>query len=356
MQRSSISNTTFASIYALATLASGFALPWAGRQLDHIHVSIYAKTVFGGLIIAAITTAFASNFYVLIAAIFLLRFFGQGLFGHTSDTVTARKFAKNRGKALSLAGLGYPISEAILPILAVASLRNFGIQSTWLYIALLIICIFPFISYLANSPGEVEFEHEHISHPGLREFSGLKSFSFWVWAVGGLFPPFLLTALFLYNAIIAELRGWSLAWMATSFIAFAVARFSFSLIGGPLVDHFGAKKLYPWNLIPLATGILILAVIENKFAAPVYFGLAGISIGLGAPIKTALWAELYGTKHLARIRSWLSSLSVVGTAAGPPVFALLLDSKISLDHSLLILGISLSLVIVSTGILKRYFN
>tara|TARA_R110000868_G_scaffold117600_14_gene312469 strand:- start:8282 stop:9463 length:1182 start_codon:yes stop_codon:yes gene_type:complete len=353
LERADVSNTTFGTIYALATLASGFALPWAGRQLDHIDVALYAKIVFLGLIVAAITTAFAANIYLLIVAIFLLRFFGQGLFGHTSDTITARKFAANRGKALSLAGLGYPVSEATLPLLAVFCLKAYGVQTTWLTIAAIIACVLPFINYFANARGEVEFEHEGTSHSGVREFTGLKSLTFWVWASAGLMPPFLLTALFLYNAVIAELRGWTLEWMATSFVAFAVFRFSFSLIGGTLVDRFGAKNLYPWHLIPLSIGIATLALVEQSYAAPVYLGLAGISIGLGAPIKTALWAELYGVRHLARIRSWLSSLGVIGTAAGPPTLALLIDSKVSLTNSLLILSISLSLVILACGILKR---
>ena len=356
LERADVSNTTFGTIYALATLASGFALPWAGRQLDHMDVARYAKIVFIGLSVAAVTTAFAQNIYLLIAAIFLLRFFGQGLFGHTSDTLTARKFAINRGKALSLAGLGYPVSEAVLPILAVLCLKSYGVQTTWIIVALVVASVIPWINFFAHAKGEVEFEHEGNSHTGVREFTGLKSFGFWVWALGGLMPPFLLTALFLYNAVIAELRGWTLEWMATSFVAFAIARFSSSLIGGILVDRFGAKNLYPWHLIPLSIGIAVLALVEQSFAAPLYLALAGVSIGLGAPIKTALWAELYGVRHLARIRSWLSSLGVIGTAAGPPVFALLLDSKVTLTNSLLILSIALAIVIASTGLLKKFFR
>ena len=123
-----------------------------------------------------------------------------------------------------------------------------------------------------------------------------------------------------------------------------------------LVDRFGAKNLYPWHLIPLSIGIAVLALVEQSFAAPLYLALAGVSIGLGAPIKTALWAELYGVRHLARIRSWLSSLGVIGTAAGPPVFALLLDSKVTLTNSFLILSIALAIVIASTGLLKKFFR
>lgn len=356
LETSHLSNTTFGTLYALATLISGFALPWAGRQLDHISVSRYSTIVFIGLVIACFVTAFSKNLYTLSLAIFLLRFFGQGLFGHTSDTITAKKFGPNRGKALSIVGLGYPVSEAILPMLAVFILNSYGLQITWISVAIFIASFIPFINFLANSPGEVEQEITFGESIVLKEFQGLKNLSFWVWASATLMPPFLLTSLFLYNAVIAQLRGWSLEWMATSFIAFAICRFMFSIIGGPLVDKLSAKKLYPWHLIPLAIGIAILALWENKFAAPSYLALSGISIGLGAPIKTALWAEIYDIKHLAKIRSWLSSFGVIGTAAGPPVLALMLDSNISLNHALLILSISLGLVILICGNLKRFYQ
>ncbi len=354
LENAHISNTTFGTIYAGATLLSGFALPWAGRQLDNISHAKYSKIVFFGLTTASIVTAFADNIYLLSLAIFMLRFFGQGLFGHTSDTITAKKFGPNRGKALSLAGLGYPSSEAIIPLIAVWILGHYGIKVTWLLVATFIFLFIPFINFFANSPGENESEDHKIEENTRKDFPGLKSFSFWVWASATLMPPFLLTSLFLYNAVIAELRGWTLEWMASSFVAFALARFTFSLIGGPLVDRYGAKNLYPWHLIPLCIGISILALWENQFAAPTYLALAGVSIGLGAPIKTALWAEIYDVKFLAQIRSWLSSFGVIGTAAGPPVLALMLDSGISLTNSLSLLSISLAAIITLCGFLKRY--
>ena len=98
LETSNISNTTFGTLYALATLISGFSLPWAGRQLDHVSVARYSKVVFTGLVLACVVTAFSQSVYSLSLAIFLLRFFGQGLFGHTSDTITAKKFGANRGK------------------------------------------------------------------------------------------------------------------------------------------------------------------------------------------------------------------------------------------------------------------
>lgn len=351
LETHNISSATFASIYAFATLVGGFLLPWAGRKLDDIEVALYTKVIISGMITAAFLSAFSTTVITLSLAIFMLRFFGQGLLGHISDTVIAKRFSANRGKALSMSALGYPISEAILPLLAVFALGAVGLQKTWIIIACFLILILGVVTFLANAPGETENEHHSTQNP-LAEFKGIRSLKFWFWATGNLMPAFLLTGLFLYHGVIANLRQWSLELMATSFVAFAIARFTFSIVGGPLVDRFGAKSIYPWNLVPLALGIAVFANVEQSFAPAIYLALAGMSVGLGAPVKTALWAELYGTKQLARVRSTLASLSVIGTAAGPPILVALLDSGLSLNFALSILSITLGVIIIITAIFK----
>jgi len=57
--------------------------------------------------------------HVLLLPVALLgiRFAGQGLMSHISQTVMGRYFEDDRGKALSLAALGYPVGEMIFPII-----------------------------------------------------------------------------------------------------------------------------------------------------------------------------------------------------------------------------------------------
>ncbi|MDD3543296.1 MAG: hypothetical protein PHO69_11525, partial [Petrimonas sp.] len=65
---------------------------------------------------------------------------------------------------------------------------------------------------------------------------------------------------------------------------------------------------------------------------PVFYGLLGLSSGLGSTIKTAVQAEVYGTAQLGEVRSYLSTIMVLGTAAGPPVLGYLLDIRWSMDY------------------------
>lgn len=46
---------------------------------------------------------------------------------------------------------------------------------------------------------------------------------------------------------------------------------------------------------------------------------------MSGSVKTALWAELYGTEHLGAIKSMLASLMVISTSAAPPVVGFTLE-------------------------------
>jgi sugar phosphate permease len=69
--------------------------------------------VFAG---AALLMALGTQVWMLVLAVFLLRFCGQGMFGHIKLTAMARWFVATRGRAMAITNLGYPLGEALLPV------------------------------------------------------------------------------------------------------------------------------------------------------------------------------------------------------------------------------------------------
>ena len=67
----------------------------------------------------------------MIVVLFVLRLSGQGLMAHISQTSAARHFHADRGKALSVVSLGFPLSEAIVPTITVAAIALTGWRTTW---------------------------------------------------------------------------------------------------------------------------------------------------------------------------------------------------------------------------------
>ena len=72
--------------------------------------------------------------------------------------------------------------------------------------------------------------------------------------------------------------------------------------------------------------------------------LAGITTGISGTVKTAIIAEIYGTKNLGAIRSIFTMFMVISTALGPLLVGLLIDNNFSVSTILLCLSILLILV------------
>lgn len=87
----------------------------------------------------------------------------------------------------------------------------------------------------------------------------------------------------------------------------------------------------PFYLLPLGTALLVLSSTADPLAAAGFMALAGITAGISAIIVAAVWAELYGTRHLGAIRSLSVSVTVLATALSPGLFGWLLDRQGSFD-------------------------
>jgi MFS family permease len=334
----SLSQSNFGLMYASATLASGLLLPWIGSLLDRVDSIRYTLVALFFFALSCFAIASMESVFVLVLGIFGVRICGQGLFSHISATVIARGFSKFRGRALSLCSLGHPVSEAILPLLAVFITSLVGWRLAWASFGgmLILICL-PLVLYHLRGKTEIAHDGQRTAHATtskgyfrhIPDF--IRSWKFWFLVMGSVLPGAILTGVFLYHGVIANDRGWSMAWMASGFAWFAASQVLSSLIGGNLLDRFGAKRLFRVHLLPLASGLTLLALPDSSlWIVPGYLSLAGITSGIGSPVRTALWAEIYGTSQIAKIRSWVGALAVTGTAIGPASLGLFLDAGFSI--------------------------
>ncbi|MEX0679897.1 MAG: MFS transporter [Balneolales bacterium] len=339
-----ISNAWFGTIYSMATLASALSLAWIGSKIDRFPLKYYSLAVAAGLIISSIFLALSQWIVMLFIGLFGMRLFGQGLSSHTSQTAMARYFVTMRGKALSLASLGYTVGEAVLPIAITILITTLGWRSGWTGVSLFTAFLLPvlIVSLLGKDPerlGEYRAandENKHQPEPGIhwRRTKVIRDYRFYLLLPGTLISPFLLTGFFLYQTQLAEFKGWEIELLASAFVAFAIAKFIFSLVSGLLIDRFKACRLFPFFLLPFLIGLIVLWLSFHQSAIFIYLFLAGMSEGFGANVKTAMIAELYGTANLGAIRSMMSMLMVIGTSVSPILFGLLLDAGFTFNYLL----------------------
>lgn len=335
-----VSHGTFGLAYSAATLASGLSLIWLGRLIDDIDLRVFCLVVCGALAAACFFMALVPGIVTLGIAFFMLRLTGQGLLSHAYVISMARYFEKDRGKAVSVATLGHPIGEAVFPIVIVALIAAIGWRDTWFaFAALGLVVLLPLVLFLLRGHGARHDAHlaktnEEITNDGRRHWTRaevVRDPRFWAIQVGVLAPSFLFTGFFFHQVHLAAYKGWSLEWLATSFTGYAVASVVTALFVGPLIDRYGARRLAPVFLPPLTFAMLLLIFFDAPAAAFIYMLSAGTCVGLMFTIIAAVWAELYGTRHLGAIRALVMALLVIGSALSPGIFGWLIDQGVSFE-------------------------
>lgn len=341
----------FGFLYGACTLLGALCLPRLGSHIDKLDLKRYTTLTIVGLAAAALTVSTAPHVALLALGIVGLRLTGQGLLGHISQTVMAREFGASRGKALGVAGLGYPLGEAVLPIACTLGLQFLPWTAVWQLVAAgAIVLILPLaLGLLANANGQTEAAHFPAPAP-LRGAAGPTTFgrdwNTYLAMPSLLTPPFVFTALFLYQVPLSEWKGWDPSWVAAAFAAFAICRAFATIVSGGLIDRFSAVGVFPFYLLPLGAAVALFAWAGQPWMAFPYLMLIGVTAGANAAIGSALWAELYGPEHLGRIRSVASSWTILGSAASPMLIGVLFRYGFGFEH--ILLG-SFAMVAVSTA-------
>ncbi|NKB78048.1 MAG: MFS transporter [Gammaproteobacteria bacterium] len=150
----SLSHGEFGGLYSLATLCSAIVLVWSGGLIDRIDLKKFSLTIVLGLTIGCFMMSFSMGLVSLFLSIFILRQMGQGLMYMVSSTTMVRYLQANRGKASALAGMGYAMSEAIMPSTIVIMLMWFGWRTSWLLFGFIMLgsMVFAIFALLKSHP------------------------------------------------------------------------------------------------------------------------------------------------------------------------------------------------------------
>lgn len=353
----SISEGAFGAIYAGCTIAASFIMLSVGHTVDHKPVKKVTAFTVAGLGLSSILLGASQNIIMLLVAITGLRLAGQGLLTHISMTIMSKQFVADRGKALSFSSLGFSVGEAIFPLLIAFIIGWFD----WRIAA--ISSGFVLLLYLFRLRfNRLENFDEKLSKQGSPSpWSLLKDYKsvvldrrFGVMMPASFILSFAATAIFFYQYVFVENKGWSVQLYATFFTVYAITRFLFSLFGGVWVDKFTARKLFRYYLIPVNLGLLPFAFMDNIIGALIFLITAGITMGVSGTVKTALIAELYGTEKMGVIRSVFTMFSVISTALGPLVVGSLMDAGVTFEYIMAGIFVLMGLIVINSQRISSY--
>ncbi len=340
-----ISRSEVSFVYSLATFIASFNLSYIGGLLDRIKPLRYFFLVSTLLALGLGTLSLSTNLVFLFIGFYLLRGFGQVPLGLLINTTVTKYYGKNRGKLLTLVGLGRSCSEGILPISLITLIGYFGWRgSLGIFAGIFLVLTIPLALYfIPRFPTTPVYEENTLS---AKKSDKMKNWS-WKEVFSSKWPifimlnnaliPFILTGLFFQQASIAEFKGWTMRDMALSYSAFSIIHICGSFIWGPLIDKFTAKNIQPFVLIPLLFGLIVLMNTEATFGAYIYMALVGLSIGISSMVRNTFWAEVFGTENLGQIKGKDSNVLVIGTSIAPILYAWLLDQGMGVDQLLKLL-------------------
>ena len=249
-----LNHSEFGLLYSAATLLSAAVLLWSGQQVDQHSLKSVSFSVILGLSGGCVLMAYADSLGLLFLALFLLRHCGQGLMGHTAITSIVRSIHRQRGLALSIASLGFPLGEAFLPLAGVALISAFGWRNNWYIVAGGLVLLLPVVLLLLSrqQADEQEFEAKLVEKksaqpipkkPDWTRSEVLRDLRFYLFLPALLAPGFIGTGLVIHQVYIATEKGWSMQLLASSFISFSICQIVASLFSGMLIDKWQATRL-----------------------------------------------------------------------------------------------------------------
>lgn len=333
-------NDEFSLIYMSCTLLSGLIIFFLGPVIDRTRIRNFSL-VNGILLLGfAVILSRSQGIALFITGLFGVRFCGQGLMPLIGSTGTARYFDQDRGKALAISTMGISLGEALLPPV-IAALFTFGINGghIWQFLGLMVLVIFiPFVHLLIKKDDAYQTAPGHRTKKGKNSVGRKKVMAdpkFYVLLLTYVFPAFLFTGVFANPDLFEIQKGYEPQWMAYALTGYGGFRLFSTLIVGPLVDRYGATKLFPFALLPLFVGLLLLLLFDQPWMAFVFTTLTGVTMSFGSLCSSAMWPEIYGTRYLGAIKSINTTFMIFATAAAIKIFNWSLQHFPSLDYTII---------------------
>lgn len=345
-----LSHGAWGGIYTLGTAASAAVMVWAGGLTDRYRSRSLGIGVLLLLACSCLFMALNVWAWLLPLAIFALRFCGQGMMSHIAVVSMSRWFVATRGRALSVAGLGYALGEAVLPLGFVALLLVVDWRWLWVIAAIACLGMIPILTGLLREERTPQSHAQQDSSVGMqnrhwKRQEVLRHPLFWLMIPALLGPSAFGTAFFFQQVYFADLKGFAHIELVAMFPFFTMAGVGMMLLSGWLLDRLGTPRLMPVYQLPMVAAFVIFAQGQSLFSIFVGLLVMAMTTGSNATIPNAFWAEFYGTRHLGSIKAMAAAVMVLGSALGPGITGLLIDLGIGLEDQYI--GVSLYFAIAT---------
>ena len=350
-----LSHGAWGGLYSLGTTVSAIVMIWAGGLTDRFRVRVLGPVVLIGLALACILMAINSWLLLLPVVVFLLRLFGQGMSSHIALVAMTRWFTTTRGRALSIASLGFALGEAALPLVFVAAMGVFDWHWLWIATAAITVLGVPVLLRLLKAERTPQSLAQSYAATGMsgRHWTRREALLdplFWFLMPALLGPSAFITAFFFHQVHLAQVKGWLHIELVAMFPVYTGVSILAMFAAGWALDRWGTARLMPVYQLPMAVGFAVLSATSSIGGALTGLFFLALTVGANSTLPSAFWAEFYGTRHIGAIKAMAAAVMVLGSAIGPGLTGVLIDAGVSLTHQFLWIAGYFGLVCIAAGI------
>jgi len=343
-QELNLSRTATSFAFSLARAEGAIEGPIVGHLLDRYGpraIMLTAVTLMGvGYILLSQVESYIA--FVIVYTV-LISLAHSGGFMHAPMTLTNSWFIRWRARAMTLNSAAYGLGGVLIAPLLSMIVNSWG----WRWGAALAGILFlvlgiPLCLTIRRSPesmgllpdGDSEpLERNESNHP--RRFcasevdftakQAIRSFAFWALVFGAGVRNASYHAISTHFIPLMIWKGMSPQQATLLLSSFAFLGFTSTILFGWLADNVNKPRIVSLILFGAGTSML-LPIFGNSMAPLWLFTLLFTTVEATYPVAWAMVGDIFGRKHFAKIRGYMSMFYVWGSVVGPVVTGAIWDT------------------------------
>jgi MFS family permease len=342
-QELNLSRTATSFAFSLARAEGAIEGPIIGHLLGRygprpVMIAAVSLMGIGYLILSQIHT------YVAFLVVYtgLISLTHSGGFMHAPMTLTNTWFIRWRARAMTLNSAAYGLGGVLIAPLLSMIVNNWG----WRWgaaaagFAFLLFGL-PLCMTIRNSPeemgllpdGEAQPSSQDVNPSSTPKIAGeadvtasqaIRSFAFWALVFGAAVRNASYHAISTHFIPMMIWKGMSQQQATLLLSSFAFLGFTSTLLFGWLADSVNKPRMVSLILFTAGASIL-LPIFFNSMAMLWLFTLLFTTVEATYPVAWAMVGDIFGRKHFAKIRGYMSMFYVWGSVTGPVVSGAIWD-------------------------------
>lgn len=358
----SVDRGSFARINFWATLVGSLACVGFGRLIDRFGTRTVLSVVSLALGFTVLGMSRVETTTGLALAVTLSRALGQSALSVVSLTIPALWFSARLPKAMAVYTVALSVGFMAAFPGAGYLVEHSGWRTTWGLVGIALIAVMAPVAWtlvrrspescgLTGDPVRIDARGPSPQDPVDRTLSAaLRTPLFWIFALGSTLYGLVASGLGLFNESILQERGFPAADFHLALAVTAMTGLAGNFLGGWLMDRVGPQRLMAASLWLLALGLAWIPHLHSRAGLVGQASLMGIAGGGVAVLFFTIWRRAFGRRELGRIQGAAQMLTVIGSAAGPVLFAGVVEATGS--YALAFRGLAVVVALVGVAALR----